>query len=340
MADHVETGEHGELMQDQAQKTRIDRAMDRFAALSRRMNQYGRDVVDNPVRLLIGGICIVLLAVALPLLIGGGMRLDRAWTDWRHERSVGRDWIRSTGTLTSVREGDTLALRLTYFDRSGERHRAEVQVEASGAKWITSRMPIRYDPQHPSQVDLVNLAEINPLGSGLVAGASIGAGLASLILAFGIWRRRRVLADTSHPIAVLRVPLAFAGVVLAGGIAAWAVGTVKLRGWSGVATRLGNQLSTVFGDLLGVIVPLVTFAIGCLLTAWLARHRHHEGHDGMLSRVHGVIDRAAGFVPSPEDLQADVSVDEPRDTADDEPTEPVPTVRSELGDDLVREAAE
>ncbi len=114
-----------------------------------------------------------------------------------------------------------------------------------------------------------------------------------------------MLAESNHPITVLRVPLALAGFVLALGLAAWAVGTVKLRGWSGVADRLGNQLSVVFGDMLGVALPLVTFAIGCLLTAWLARHRHHEAHDGMLSSVHRVIDRAAGYVPSPEDLQAE-----------------------------------
>ena len=104
---------------------------------------------------------------------------------------------------------------------------------------------------------------------------------------------------------MLRVPLAIAGVLLALGIAAWAVGTVSLRGWTGVADRLGHQLSVVFGDMLGVTVPLVTFAIGCLLTAWLARHRHHETHEGMLSSVHRLIDRAAGYVPSPEDLQAE-----------------------------------
>jgi hypothetical protein len=154
-------------------------------------------------------------------------------------------------------------------------------------------------------VDLIGVAEARPIGSALVAGAAIGAGLAALILAFGIWRRRRALAEADHPFRVVRVPLALAGLVLAIGIAAWAVGTVSLRGWSGVADRLGNQFSVVFGDLLGVGLPLVTFAIGCLLTAWLARHRHHEAHDGVLSNMHRVIDRAAGYVPSPEDLQAE-----------------------------------
>ncbi|MGZ4797256.1 MAG: hypothetical protein ACXVKA_08190 [Acidimicrobiia bacterium] len=326
-------------MEDQARRTRTDRILDRLVALSRRLSAYGRDVAHNPVRLLVGGVCIVLVVVALPLLIGGGMRLDHAWTDWRHERSVGRDWIRSTGHLTAVRQGDALTLRLYYFDRSGERHRARVQVEASSEDWIVSRMPIRYDPAHPSQVDLVNVAETNPLGSGLVAGASIGAGFAALILAFGIWRRRRALAESSHPFTTLRVPLAVAGAVLAAGMAAWAVGTVRLRGWSGVADRLGKQFSVVFGDLLGVTVPLVTFAIGCLLTAWLARHRHHENHEGILSRMHRLIDRAAGYVPSPEDLQAeapDAGADETRTGAADAPSVPAENGTEAADDGAIR----
>jgi len=326
-------------MEDQARRTRTDRGMDRLVAFSRRATAYGHRLIENPVRLLIGGICIVLIAVAVPLLIGGGTRLNEAWTDWRHERSVGRDWIRGTGTLSEVRDRDGLAIRLYYFDRSGERHDAQVQVEGGGSDWIGDQFPIRYDPAHPSQVDLVNVAEVNPLGSALVAGAAIGAGFAALIMAFAIFRRRRALADASHPFTILRVPLAISGFVLALGIAAWAVGTVKLRGWTGVADRLGKQLSVVFGDMLGVTVPLVTFAMGCLLTAWLARHRHHEDHDeGMLSRVHRLIDRAAGYVPSPEDLQSEAPGSRPEaatapDAKEDEaspnqPAEPDEVIRT------------
>ena len=107
--------------------------------------------------------------------------------------------------------------------------------------------------------------------------------------------------------------------MLALGIAAWAVGTVNLRGWTGVADRLGHQFSIVFGDMLGVTVPLVAFAIGCLLTAWLARHRHHESHEGVLSSAHRLIDRAAGYVPSPEDLQAGVTSVEGEQVPEAEP---------------------
>ena len=128
--------------------------------------------------------------------------------------------------------------------------------------------------------------------------------------------------------------------MLALGIAAWAVGTVNLRGWTGVADRLGHQFSIVFGDMLGVTVPLVAFAIGCLLTAWLARHRHHETHEGVLSSVHRLIDRAAGYVPSPEDLQAARHERGRRAASPRTEAGGTPTARSELGDDLVGEAAE
>lgn len=285
----------------------MDRASDRLLALGRRLTARGGELLHHPVRILIGGICIVLLAVALPLLIGGGTRLNSAWMDWRHDRAVGRDWVRSTATITQVRERDGLELRLTYRDENGDRHQAKVLVEASGSQWVDSRLPIHYDPSHPDQVDLINVAEARPLGNALVAGAAVGAGLAALFLALGIWRRRRALEDDAHPFRILWVPLALSAVVLALGIAAWAVGTVNLRGWTGVADRLGHQFSVVFGDMLGVTVPLVAFAIGCLLTAWLARHRHHETHEGMLSSAHRLIDRAAGYVPSPEDLQAEVT---------------------------------
>jgi hypothetical protein len=306
-------------MEDAPHRNRIDRATDRFLALGRSLSARGRELLHHPVRVLIGGICIVLLAVALPLLIGGGTRLHSAWIDWRHDRAVGRDWVRSTATIMQVRERDGLELRLTYRDQAGRRHQAAVLVEASGSQWVDSRLPIHYDPSHPSTVDLVDVAEARPLGNALTAGASVAAGFAALILALGIWRRRRALEESAHPFRVLRVPLALSAVVLALGIAAWAVGTVNLRGWTGVANRLGHQLSIVFGDMLGVTVPLVAFAIGCLLTAWLARHRHHETHEGMLSSAHRLIDRAAGYVPSPEDLQAGATGAEGEPVPEDEP---------------------
>jgi hypothetical protein len=287
-------------------RTRLDRGMDRVVALGRRASVYGRDLVKNPVRLLVMAVCLVLFAMAIPLLIGGGSRLEAAWSDWRHERSVGRDWTRGTGHLTEVRSNDGITLHLFYFDRSGDRRTATVHLDGTGDEWVRRLFPIRYDPAHKSQVDLVNISEADSLGRALVAGAAIGAGLAALLLSLMLWRRRRAIAEAEHPLALLRVPLAISGFVLALGVAAWAVGTVRLRGWTGVADRLGNQLSVAFGDMLGVTVPLVTFAIGCLLTAWLARHRHHDEHEGVLSNVHRIIDRAAGYVPSPEDLKAEL----------------------------------
>jgi hypothetical protein len=299
-------------------RTRLDRGMDRALALGRRLGARARDLVHHPVRLLVAGICILLLAVALPLLVGGGTRMYSAWTDWRHDRAMGRDWVRSTATILEVREQDGLGVRLSYRDLAGERHVTTVDVESTGGDWIASRTPIRYDPSRPGKVDLVAVDDASPVGRALVAGAAVGAGLAALILAFATWRKRRAIEETGQPFTVLRVPLALSALVLAAGVAAWAVGTVSLRGWTGVADRLGHQFSVVFGDMLGITVPLVAFALGCLLTAWLARHRHHEAHQGMLSRAHRLIDRAAGYVPSPEELQAQRPAQVTDEPAEDE----------------------
>jgi hypothetical protein len=298
-------------MDTEPTRNRTDRALDRAVALGHRFVAWGRDLVRDPARLLVSGICIVLVAVALPLLVGGGMRLHTAWTDWRHDRTVGRDWVRTTAGLVAVRDQGGLELQLTYRDRADHRHRAEVQVESTGDAWLRTRLPIRYDPHHPASVDLIDVSEARPLGTALVAGAALGAGLAALILAFATWRRRKVLASSRHPFRVLRVPLALSGFALALGLAAWAVGTVSLRGWTGVADRMGHYFSVVFGDMLGVTVPVFAFGLGCLVTAWLARHRHHEDHEGLLSSAHRIIDRAAGYVPSPEELQVGVGADAP-----------------------------
>jgi len=298
-------------MDGEPTRSRMDRTVDRATALGQRLVARGRDLVRDPARLLVSAICLVLLAVALPLLIGGGTRLHTAWTDWRHDRAVGRDWVRSTATLDGVRDQDGIQLRMHYRDRAGDRHTANVQIETTAGAWLHERIPIRYDPHHPETVDLINVSEARPLGTALVAGAAVGAGFAALILAFAIWRRRRKLATSRHPFRVLRVPIAFSCFVLALGMAAWAVGTVNLRGWTGVADRIGHYFSVVFGDMLGVTLPVFTFVLGCLVTAWLARHRHHEDHEGLLSSAHRMIDRAAGYVPSPEELQAGSPGDRP-----------------------------
>jgi hypothetical protein len=322
-------------MDGDTERSRLDRGMDRVLALGRRLGARARNLIHHPVRLLIAGICIVLLAVALPLLIGGGTRLYSAWTDWRHDRAVGRDWVRSTATILEIREQDGLGVRLSFRDRDGERHVTTVNIESTGGEWIAGRTPIRYDPSRPGRVVLVDVDEASPVGRALVAGAAVGAGLAALILAFATWRRRRVIEETGRPFTVLRVPLAVSALLLAGGIAAWAVGTVSLRGWTGVADRLGHQFSVVFGDMLGITVPLVAFALGCLVTAWLARHRHHEAHEGILSSAHRLIDRAAGYVPSPEELQAQVP-ERPAGPASEPESEPAGESEPSGADDEVR----
>ena len=155
-----------------------------------------------------------------------------------------------------------------------------------------------------------------PIAALLIAGAPLGAGIGALVIAVGLWRRRRLVAVSATPIAVLRRPLTIGLAVTIAGVGAWAAGTVIERGWSAIASATGHLVGTVFGDLLGVFVPVVAFVAGCLLTAWLARHRNHAEHHGLLSSAHRLIDRAAGMVPSPEELAPDDSDrDQPHNAA-------------------------
>lgn len=280
----------------------LERGVARVAAAARRVAEWASRLVRDPLRLLLAAISVALVVVAVPLLVTGSRRVERAWTDWRHETNVREDWTPTEANVVAVRSDDGLGLRLVFLDASHEFRRAQVHLDAT--RWVERRVPIRYDPRDPSRVEVVGIDEPLPLGSALTAGVALGAGGAALVLGVAMWRRRRLLAVSARPLTALRVPLAIAATLLAAGIVAWVIGTVMLQGWSAVANSLGDVLATVFGDLLGIVVPLVAFAAGCLVTAWLARHRHHEQHEGLLSDAYRIIDRAAGYAPSPEELKA------------------------------------
>jgi hypothetical protein len=286
-------------------RTRFERAVTSVQRIATTAWARLRHALRNPVRLLVFGIFTALIVLAVPLLVGGAARLGRVWDDWRHARTVTSEWVPATATVRAVRVVDGLDLDLSYFDRRGDRYETELNVDAPGSDWIHSRLPIRYDPSHPESVDLVGVAETHPIGSALVAGAALGAGTAALILAFAVWRRRLVLVASPRPMAVMRTPLALSGAVLTIGIAAWGVGTVTTQGWASIANRIGVQASDLFGDFLVFLVPAFTFAAGALASAWLARHRHHERHDGVLSSAHRLIDRAAEYMPSPEQIRVE-----------------------------------
>ena len=283
---------------------RRERALERTTAFARVMTARTKELARNPVRLLVGAVCVALIVVSVPLLASGGRRLERAWSGFRHDRSVNQHWIPSRGTVVGVRDDGGLELRLTYRDRGGTLRTADVRVDTVGSDFVKTRLLLRYDPRDRSQVELVGIDKEQPLGSALVAGAAIGAGLAALVLAIGIWRRRKLISVSARPLSAIRAPLTLAGMLLAVGLGAWAVGTVSLQGVSGVANRIGDAFATVFGDFLGVLVPVLAFVAGCLVTAWLARHRHHDEHEGPLSSAHRFIDRVAGYAPSPDDLAA------------------------------------
>ncbi len=264
-----------------------------------------RGALQNPVRLLIGALIVVLILLAVPLLVGSALRLDRTWNEWRHDTSVSRSWTPTIATIRGVRANDGLDLDLAYWDRGGERHRAGVHVDTTATQWVRSTLPIRYDPRHPSQVDVVGVTNTHPIGQALDTGAAVGAGIAAVMLAFALWRRRTVLAVADRPLHVMRRPLALSGAVLTIGIAAWCVGTVTTQGWTSIADSIGVQASDLFSDLMVVIVPAVAFGAGALASAWLARHRHHERHDGMLSSAHRLIDRVSEYVPSPDQIRSE-----------------------------------
>lgn len=286
--------------------------------------QHVRGAVQNPVRLLIGATVVVLVVLSVPLLVGSAARLQRIWGDWRHDATVTNDWNPAVASIRGVRAGDGLELDLAYWDRGGDRQRASVHIDSPGRAWIRSTLPIRYDPDRPSEVDVVGVTNGHPIGQALATGATLGAGIAAALLAFTIWRRRAVLAFTDRPMRVLRAPLALSGSILTIGIAAWAVGTVTARGWTSIADSIGVQATDLFGGFMVIIVPAVAFGAGALASAWLSQHRHHERHDGMLGSAHRLIHRASDYMPSPEQFRAETDGAAP-------PSDVEPGPRSETG---------
>jgi len=282
---------------------RLTKWWESLAAAARGAGDRLATLARDPLRILPILTVIALLAVSVPLLVTGLVRVGRSSMDWRASSAI--HWQRAESEVTRIRIDDGLVVHVAFDDRQDRAHQADVFVGDAGGHWIGRRVPIRYDRAHPDRVEIVGLHAGDPVLGLLRAGAPLGTGTAGLIIAVALWRRRRLVEVSAHPLRVLVQPLVIAGGVLAVGIVAWALGTVWERGWSAVAGSIGHVVGTIFGDLLGVLVPLVAFALGCLVTAWLARYRHHaDDHDDVFSSAHRFIDRAAGMVPSPDELRA------------------------------------
>ena len=277
--------------------------------LLRRAGRHAWEVASDPFRLLPILAVAALLLIAVPLTITGLTRVGRDAFAWRVDSGI--TWRSTTGTVLSVRDLDGLRLRVQYRDGEGTRRVSEVFVGDTGSKWIDARVPIRYDRSAPGTVEVIGFGAPDPIPALLLAGAPLGCGIAAFVLAHGLWRKRRLVPVSAQPLVVLRPTFVLAGAILAAGIGAWAAGTVWARGWAAVGSAASHLGSTIFGDLLGVLVPLVAFALGCLVTAWLARHRHSDEHQGLLSSAHRLIDRAAGMVPSPEELRPEPRQEDP-----------------------------
>jgi hypothetical protein len=279
--------------------------LDRAVAVARRVTERLWAVARDPLRILPVVAVIALLAIAVPLTVTGLTRVGRSAMEWRHRSAI--EWHHASATVVRAKIDDGLVLDLTYRDRHGDRNRVQTFVGDASGKWVGRRVPIRYNAGDHQSVELVGYGSNDPIPTLLLAGAPLGAGIAGIVLAISLFRRRALLAVSARPLQAMRVPLVAAACLVVAGLAAWAVGTVWERGWSAVASATGHLAATIFGDLLGVLVPLVAFALGCLVTAWLAKHRHHDEHDGLLSSAYRMIDRAAGMAPSPEEMRPDAA---------------------------------
>lgn len=270
---------------------------------SRRLGSRLWAAARDPVRVLPTLAILALVLVGVPLTLAGLTRMSRVALDWRQDSVT--TWRETTGVLVKVRDQGGMVAKVSFRDREGDRRQADVFVGDTGRRWVDVRPAIRYNRDDPTHVEIVGFGEPDPVAGLLLAGAPLGAGLAALSLALGVWRRRRLVVVSARPVEALRGALILATVIALAGVAAWAAGTILERGWSAVASGAGHLVSTVFGDLLGVLVPLVAFALGALVASWLARHRGGGDQTGMLSRAHHLIDRAAGRMPSPEELRAE-----------------------------------
>lgn len=272
---------------------------------ARRLTERLWSAASDPLRILPVLAVVALLTIAVPLTVTGIMRAGRGALDWQHHSTI--SWRTTTAQVERMRIDDGLVVALDFRDRAHDRHRVDVFVGDAGGHWVGRTVPIRYDTADATRVELVGFGDDDPIPALLLAGAPLGAGVGGIVLAVALWRRRALVAVSARPVQVMRGPLVVTASLLGAGIAAWAVGTVWERGWAAVASASGHLATTIFGDLLGVLVPLVAFALGCVVTAWLARHRHHDDHEGLLSNAYRMIDRAAGMAPSPEEMRPDAA---------------------------------
>ena len=226
---------------------------------------------------------MALIAFGVPLTIAGAGRVVHGVGEWR--RDARADWHRARGRVVAVRDDPgELAVRVRYRDESGVAHVVPVGLDGRTGRWLGPHVRLRYDTNDHSEVDLRVDGMARPGIDLLLAGAPLGAGLAGIAMAFALWRRRRTVIASERPVvaacsaSVVGIALLFAG------LTAWSIGTVAERGWSGVGASMSDAVATVFAEFLGVLIPIVTFVIGCVMTVWLratgaasARSAHWPG---------------------------------------------------------------
>ena len=175
---------------------------DRGAALARRVTERLWAVARDPLRVLPVVAVVALLAIAVPLTVTGLTR-GHAAMDWRRQSTI--DWRSATGHVDRVKIDDGLVLDLRYRDRHDDAHRVQAFVGDANGKWVGASVPIRYDVGDPQSVELVGYGSDDPIPALLLAGAPLGAGIAGIVLAISLFRRRALVAvsaDRSRPCAV------------------------------------------------------------------------------------------------------------------------------------------
>jgi hypothetical protein len=258
-------------------------------------------------------VVVTLLAFAVPLTVAGVARVARDVGAWRADAGV--EWRRTTGRVVAVRDDTSLTVRIRYRDESGTSRLVRVALDGRSGRWLGPSLRLRYDAHDHSNVDLAVDGTDRPGVGILLAGAPLGAGLAALLIALALWRRRDALVASERPIIAGCSASVAGAVVLAMGLTSWAVGTVVERGWSGVLASISDAVDTAFAELLGILIPLATFVIGGVLAAWLVHHRSRLDDEGVLAEAYGLLHRAAEIAPSPDELLAeDASEDAPERT--------------------------
>ena len=270
---------------------------DRGVGVARRVTERLWAVARDPLRVLPVVAVIALLAIAVPLTVTGLTRVGRERDGLAppvDDRLAPRDRAR----VDRAKIDDGLVLDLALPRPARRRAPGRDLRRRRGGKWVGRTVPIRYDAGDPQSVELVGLRQRRPDPDAPARGRAA---------------RRRHRRHRARDLAV-PPPGARGGERAAapgdarpagrGGAVSWSPGSRPGR-----SARCGSGAGRRWRRRPGTSRPRSSAtssacscrswpsSLGCLVTAWLARHRHHDEHDGLLSSAYRMIDKAAGMAP-------------------------------------------